>query len=461
MVRFACAHPGKMGDALYSLPAIRELCKRHGSSADFYTSSYCAPLRRLFEAQECIDRFVVAEDYVLQDFACGARPWQVPVPPGYDAVYQMGFEDAPTVSLPDYIAKRARVKTRLPIRYDFELPAPEIDGPYIVSAPRGHSVHSPMFRALADHCPIKVVEIGAAGDGTGSPGAIDKTGLDMLEVLPWLAGARGFVGLHSAMLVLANGFPIVKVAVGGGDRRHALHSPYNQYADNPGAAEVFKRLGLPMTYCKTLDPTDYELIHETRHAENIKGIVGTFGGRAEHRHRAWEYGLVLRALREHGCKTVLDVGGGGSVFAPAAAWIDMSVTELDPEDYRGWVAAQSRKIHKEIAFEHCDFMTYVGATEFDAVTCISVLEHVPDDLAFYRKLASHVRVGGVLAITVDFWPDAQRKSPDHLRTYNEERLSALVDSVPGLEMLGPASYVDVGAHVYSYTFASLICRRVA
>jgi ubiquinone/menaquinone biosynthesis C-methylase UbiE len=459
MGKIACAHPGKMGDALYALPAIRELCRRRGARADFYTSSYCAPLRRLFEAQECIDKFVVSPDYVLVDFGCGARPWDVPVPGGYDAVFQMGFREYPPDSIPDYIARCAGLPPGLPIKYDFDLPAPDIAGPYIVTAPRGHTAYSPVFRAVADYSPIPVVEVGAAGDGTGSPRAVDRTGLDMLEVLPWLAGCRGFFGLHSAMLVLANGFPVVRVAPQGGwDMRHVVRSVYNHYPSEPGADEVLRLLGAKMTYCKTLDPADYALIHETRHADSIKNIVGTFGGREEHPRRAWEYGLVLHALREVGCSNVLDVGGGGSAFAPAAAWIGMQVTEVDPEDYSAWVAEQSRRIGKSIRYEQCDFMAYPDR-EFDAVTCISVLEHVPDDFAFYKKLARHVRPGGVLALTVDFWPDAKRKSPDHLRTYNEDRLSALAQSVPGFETLGKLDYGHLGQYVRDYTFASLVLRR--
>lgn len=467
MARIACAHPGKMGDALYALPAIRELCRRRGAKADFYTSSYCAPLRRLFEAQECIEKFVVASGYVLQDFGCGARPWQVPVPAGYDEVFQMGFETYPEGPIHDYIAARANLPSGLPIRYDFDLPPPEIEGPYIVTAPRGYTAYSHVFRAIADHCPIRVVEVGGAGDGTGSPRAIDKTGLDMLEVLPWLANARGFYGLHSAMLVLANGFPIPKVAPQGvWDMRHVVRSPYNQYPVEPSGADILTRLGVTMTYCKTLNPVDYEIIHETQHAKSIKQIVGTFAGRAEHPHRAWEYGLVLHALREYQCKQVLDVGGGGSVFDPAAAWVGMNVRVVDPEDYSGWIAQQNRTLlaHDKqnlIAYDKCDFMRFEPGVQFDAVTCISVLEHVPDDIAFYKKLASHVRVGGLLALTVDFWPDAAIKSPDHLRTYNEDRLSMLAQSVPGFETLGSLDYSHLGPYVYSYTFASLIMRRTS
>jgi SAM-dependent methyltransferase len=466
MGKIACAHPGKIGDALYALPAVRELCRRHRTTADFYTSAYCAPMVRLIEAQACIERVVVSPDYVLQDFGCGARPWQVPVPPGYDAVYQMGFSSYPEKSIPDHIAQSVQLPAGLPIYYDF--PESEEDdearaaGSYIVTAPRGHTAYSPLFRAIAAKSPVRVVEVGGAGDGTGSPNVIDRTGIDMVDTLPWLAHSRGFVGLHSAMLVLANGFRIPKVAPQGGwDMRHVVRSVYNLYPVEPSPTQVLKLLGLNMTYCKTLDPADYAVLHETTHAASIKNIVGTFGGRAEHERRAWEYGLILHALREHGCETVLDVGGGGSVFAPAAAWVGLQVTEVDPEPYDDWVREQSRKIGKSIAYERCDFMSYVGLHEFDAVTCISVLEHVPDDFAFFKKLAKHVKLGGLLAVTVDFWPDARKRSPDHLRVYNEDRLSALAQSVPGFETLGPLDYSHLGQYVYDYTFASLVLRKTS
>ncbi len=459
--KLACTHPGKLGDALYALPTIRELSRRHGKLVDFYTSSYCEPLRKLFEAQHCIDRFIVAPRYVLRDFSCGGQPWQIPIDEPYAATYQLGFRGLPHEPLPDYISASAHLPPGLPIRYDFEPTEPEIDEPYIVVAPRPTI---PVFRELPERSPVRIVEIGGAGEGTGSPLVIDKTGIDMLDVLPLLARARAFVGYHSAMLVLANGFPIPKVVWTPPGafwlHLHAVKSYYNHYPVEPDATAIFRHLGGPMSYCKTLDPIDYQTIHEMQHAKNIKAMVGTFGGRAEHEHRAWEYGLVLRAIREYGAVRVLDVGGGGSNFAPAAAWIDMKVTQVDPDGYGPWVAEQSRKIGKPIEYVQQDFMAYDGPKDFDAVVSISVMEHVGDDDAFYRKLASHVRVGGVLAVTVDFWPDGGRKSACHLRTYTHDRLVELARSVPGFRMIGQPDYAHLGQYVYDYTFASLVVQRV-
>jgi len=460
--RIACTHPGKLGDALYSLPSIREISRRHERKVDFYTSSYCAPLRRLFEAQNCIDRFIVAPGYVLQDFSCGGQPWFVPVPDEYDVVYQMGFQAIPDRSLPDHISSSMGLPIGLPIIYDHDLPQLDIDEPYIISAPRPGLP----FREIADRSPIRVVEIGGTGEGTGSPRALDKTGLDMLEVLPWLAHARGFVGYHSAMLVLANGFPIPKVVWTPSNAQwllsHAVQSCYNSYPIEPVASEILRQLGVPMSFCKSLEPSDYASIHEMQHARDIKKMVDPFSGHVDHEHRAWEYGIVLRALRNNGARRILDVGGGGSAFAPAAAWheVGMDVTEIDPGSYGPITVQQSRRIGRPITFVQQDFMSYDGPVDFDGVTCISVLEHIPDDVAFFKKLASHVRVGGILALTVDFWPDGERKVEAHLRTYNEEKLRALLQEVPNFETIGAFDYAYAQPHVYSYTFASFILKRI-
>lgn len=216
-----------------------------------------------------------------------------------------------------------------------------------------------------------------------------------------------------------------------------------------------------MGYCKTIELEDYGVFHETQHAVNIKNLLGTFQNRFEHPHRAWEYGLVLHALREHGCVNVLDVGGGGSLFGPAAAWLDMRVIVVDPCDYGEWTHAQAMRIGgKKLHYVQQDFMTFETDEQFDAVTCISVLEHVEDDAAFFKKLASHVKPGGLLAVTVDFWPDGEQKSGGHIRTYNEYRFAGFLDSViKDFRPLGDPEYEHVDSYVYGYTFASLVLKR--
>lgn len=466
MGKIACCHPGKMGDALYALPAVRELCRRHGTQADFYTSEYCRPMLQLVEKQSCIDQALVCPGYTPDNFGCGGQPWQMPVPAkGYDAVYQLGFRQSPPCALPDYIASVVGLPSGLPVRYDFDTSTLTLDEPYIILAPwlPGNS-YSELFREIIGTCPLRVVEIGSVAEKSGSSKSVDQTGLSMYDTLPWLARSSGFVGLMSSQLVLANGFDIPRVSPHDGkswDMNHVVQSPFNHYPIAPSARTVLKLLGvIDMTYCKTIELEDYRVFGETQHVVNIKNMLGTFGGREEHPHRSWEYGLVLHALREHGCKNILDVGGGSSLFGPTAAWIDMRVIVVDPCDYAEWTHAQAMRIGgKLLHYVQQDFMQFDNPEKFDAVTCISVLEHVDDDLAFFKKLAAHVKPGGLLAITVDFWPDGAQKSGGHIRTYNADRLRMLAESVEGFTPLGKLDYEHVDSYVYGYTFASLVLRR--
>ena len=73
-----------------------------------------------------------------------------------------------------------------------------------------------------------------------------------------------------------------------------------------------------------------------------------------------------------------------------------------------------------------------------------------------------VRPGGLLAITVDFWPDGTRHNPHlgQLRCYNEEMLMDLVAMVAeDFSPVGPYDYEHVEAYVNDYTFASLVLRK--
>lgn len=462
----ACTHPGKIGDALYALPAVRALCEKHGCAADFYTSEYCRPALGVLRAQPYVREAKVADGYQPERSDCGVQPWAMPTPDGYDAVYHLGFRSVPDRPLHEWIAAEVGVNGHRPeIWYDFAA-RPTLAGPYVVVSARGSSDFADLFRQVIDENPVTVVEIGGTGESVGRGRSLDLTGLDMLDTLPWIANASGFVGLSSAMLVLANGFGIPKVVVHDGkswDQRHWLRSSLHHYPVQPSAGEVMDLLGLQggrtASFSKTCAPSDRfagsDVARQVHH--QLAGISHRF----EHPLRAWEYGLALDALQAHGCQSVLDVGGGGSVFAPAAASLGMEVVQVDPGDCSAWVAAQSERIGQPLAYHQVDAMALDDGRLYDAVTCLSVLEHVEDDRAFFAHLQRFLRPGGLLILTVDFWPDGMPQVDGHLRTYNIERLSRLVDAAPGFALLGPPDYADRGAHVYGYTFASLVLRKGA
>lgn len=242
---YAAAHPGRLGDALYSLPLLRYLSKRDNVLFDFYTSEYCSPLKELFEYQSCINKFYISEEYKLDNFGCGAQPWYVPIPDTYEKVYQLGFQRTPDCMLHQFIAKEQGILAPLAIEYEY----PEMSyvlqhrleslvglDEYLCIAPRGNSSYNHIFDELAQIYPTVI--IGGPGDYRGY--GLDLTGLSFLETLSILSRAKAFIGLASSQLVLANGLPIPRICLGAeyGDERHLVKYYLNHYPRNPTVATI-------------------------------------------------------------------------------------------------------------------------------------------------------------------------------------------------------------------------------
>lgn len=217
------------------------------------------------------------------------------------------------------------------------------------------------------------------------------------------------------------------------------------------------------TYSKTLELADYDRMMEQEVVQGARDLLGAQGPPADYEHRAWEYGLMLNALRENLTRTVLDVGGNGSIFAPAAALLGMNVLQIDPSPTIRNAEAQAARIELALPYLQMDFFDYEQGRTFDAVVCISTLEHVLNDVAFFEKLLSFVRPGGLLAMTVDFHPSGRACVGAHLRTYSNANLRALIKIAEEKKFAlfgGDCDYTYEEAHVYGkYTFASLVMRR--
>ena len=457
----AVSAPGKLGDALYSLPAIRWLCEKHGCQADFYTSEFCRPMLRLMERQSCIRHARVSEEYVVSGDGPGIQPWFVPVPNnGYEAVYHLGLRENPHRNIRDHIAGSVGAPDGLPVSYEFD-DHREFDGDYVVMAPRGGTTYKPMFEEIIRRCPFPVVQVGSAGEAVA--GGIDRTGLDLLDTLPIIANCRAFVGLMSSNLVLANAFPCIKVAPHDGihwDMRHVLYGSRNHYPVTTSAVDILHRIEYLHTYSKSLDPEDYwRLTNDTPDVDEASAdLSGLFHD--YHTHRRWEYGVALQAIRRHGGRRVLDVGGGGSPFAGILARLGYDVDVNDPVDYTGWIVAAREKIRHHIGFACCP-MEHL-TERYPIVTCISTLEHIADHEHAWRRLLGLVDPGGLLFVTVDYHESGAALHPGHLRTYNRGLLLKLIDRADDFEVFGgEPDYRDGGAEVYGYSFASICLRRKA
>lgn len=256
MGNIAVSHPGKIGDALYTLPIIRYFVDVWGETAHFYTSQYCSPMKRLMEYQSCIDHLIVPPSYEILRMDVGVQPWEMPIDGSkYSRVVHLGFRSAPFTYLPNFMARQVGANVNALPRVYYEYPEIEtLDEPYICLAPRGNTTYLDLFRGVAHNSKVAVVIIGGVSDhitdekytNYDKP-ILELIGLDMLETTSWLAGCIGFVGLMSAMLVLANGFDMPKVIPHDNihwDMRHVLYTDTHKYLVLPTVEEVYGGLGI-------------------------------------------------------------------------------------------------------------------------------------------------------------------------------------------------------------------------
>lgn len=199
---------------------------------------------------------------------------------------------------------------------------------------------------------------------------------------------------------------------------------------------------------------------EMQHMVGMRSILNRVPYRFEHPGRDWESSVALNALRKNGCKTVLEIGGGGSLFAPAAAWVDLDVTVLDPYNAQPEIDAQNKATGKPVKFINERLENYKTGQSFDAVLALSVIEHVDDDENFIRLMSKLVRPGGLLVITTDFHPSGKPLVDGHIRTYNEKSLLEMA-KLTGFEFYGgKPDYSTMATAVFGkYSFASLVLQR--
>ncbi|MBD1577587.1 MULTISPECIES: bifunctional 2-polyprenyl-6-hydroxyphenol methylase/3-demethylubiquinol 3-O-methyltransferase UbiG [Vibrio] len=96
-------------------------------------------------------------------------------------------------------------------------------------------------------------------------------------------------------------------------------------------------------------------------------------------------------------KTVLDVGCGGGILAESMAKQGAEVTGLD-------MGAEPLEVARLHALETGTTLTYIQSTiedhaeqhpaSYDVVTCMEMLEHVPDPLSVIQACAKLVKPGG-------------------------------------------------------------------
>lgn len=98
-------------------------------------------------------------------------------------------------------------------------------------------------------------------------------------------------------------------------------------------------------------------------------------------------------------KKVLDVGCGGGILAEAMAFAGARVTGLDLADE----ALKVARLHllesgRQVEYRHLSVEAFAQQVpqSFDVVTCMELLEHVPDPASVVRACATLVKPGGAV-----------------------------------------------------------------
>ena len=200
----------------------------------------------------------------------------------------------------------------------------------------------------------------------------------------------------------------------------------------------------------------------------------------QHPIRRWEYAMALWAIKawqnarvttwtpaevERGSPDrweplqICDVGGAGSHFwqvLPSVTSEDIVIVDQSlPEGYTS--PGQRRLIPEPVEL----YASHARPSQFDLLTCISVIEHVPLVRPFLQACHVLLKPGGLFFLTTDCW-DAEGPDTAHFhwmrqRIYNPPLIRHLLEGMRkvGFRSLGPADWSYAGPQVYDYSVASI------
>jgi 2-polyprenyl-6-hydroxyphenyl methylase/3-demethylubiquinone-9 3-methyltransferase len=113
------------------------------------------------------------------------------------------------------------------------------------------------------------------------------------------------------------------------------------------------------------------------------------------------FALAQGGLKPLAGLSVLDVGCGGGLVSEPIARLGARVTGIDPTVDAITVArrhAETQGLAIDYRTQSVEALQEAGET-YDAVVCMEVIEHVPDQPAFVKSLGQLVRPGGALVLS--------------------------------------------------------------
>lgn len=201
---------------------------------------------------------------------------------------------------------------------------------------------------------------------------------------------------------------------------------------------------------KSFNPIDYDEL--SSEVAVINEALGRLDGQydMQHEHRRWEYAIALKAIYQIFLKmpdkssfsevSILDVGSGDSPFPAILKILEYNVISSDvkprPHFYDKWpVDVSWLNLLEEQPSLH------------DIVTCISVIEHVEDDIAFLEAYWKNAKYGMIL--TYDCTEEQVKLVPWHLRTYSPLGMANILKALPEAELFGGIDPVYHGRLVHA------------
>jgi hypothetical protein len=287
-----CTCPGRHGDILWTLPAIRALHESTGATIDLLVAGKYAAVCPLLERQPYLRECVAMPEWTVEETAPMTPRLPPGIPAGYDRVIHLGYAGWPDRPLPDQ--HLWTLQQQIPdldlveqIAERYTLDHPWIHVP--VKAGRARAVYcgwsdehfelkvgvtqvvkDALARGRTDWSAAASWHVGVSPASRWQREARTVVGSgrapeSWMEAAGWIAQARVFLGCCSALHVLACGLGIPVVLVEPNEaRHHPIFYPYG--TDGPQVTLVKGNDGRPSFDARHVGDVLAQQLVEATHA---------------------------------------------------------------------------------------------------------------------------------------------------------------------------------------------------
>ena len=186
--------------------------------------------------------------------------------------------------------------------------------------------------------------------------------------------------------------------------------------------------------------------------------------------KTWDSLSALSFLLKETDTSTKVLDAGSSLYSVILPWLSLY-------GYRRLVGMNlsfpGEMAHGPIAYVKGDITrSKLHDEEVGAITCLSVLEHVPNVSGFLHEMGRLLKAGGPLVISTDYWPegvrtDGKREFNAQFNVFDLEGIGRLIHTAElcGLKLTGKPDFrvatPVVKWHGFRYTFVVLAFRKAS